>query len=296
MRTVLALATVYLTWSSTFYSIRLALDGLPPFLICTIRYSLAGVLMLLTAAIARAPRPSAREIRGAGLLGMAIVLVPNGAVVWAEQTITTGITALLGAVTPLIVLLLESTLPGAERPTVQGTLGVALGLVGVSFLVAPQLTNGFGAAGLAQVIQLLGCMVCAVAMVLGRRLSTPRSGLYNAATTMLLGGAGFGVVSLVAGEWPRFHPTAAPAYVWGGMAYLVIAGSCMGFTAFTWLVMNARPALIATTAYVPPLLALMLGAWLLHEPLAPATLLGAGLIVGSVVLVATGGRKQRSQS
>ncbi|MDB5095709.1 MAG: hypothetical protein JWM80_130 [Cyanobacteria bacterium RYN_339] len=286
MRTAIALGTIYVVWSTTFYGIRLALDGFSPFLLGGLRFLLAAMLLMLGAAAARAPRPRLAEIGGAAILGMLIVLVPNGSVVWAEQTISTGVVALLGATTPLFVLGIQAGF--GVRPSRRGLLGIALGLAGVGILVAPQLAAGFGAAVALQAELVLASLVCAFGMVVGRRLPTPASGLYSAGFTMLAGGVGFMIIAGARGE--HLVPAAVPYHAWLGLAYLVVFGSCLGFTAFTWLVQHVRPTLVATSSYVNPVLAMFVGVWALHEPLAPSTLAGAAVIVGSVVLVA-GDRK-----
>jgi drug/metabolite transporter (DMT)-like permease len=285
LRTAIALGTIYVIWSTTFFGIRLALDAFPPFLLGATRFLLAAALLVAGAMAARAPRPRLAEVAGAGLLGLVIVLIPNGSVIWAEQSIPTGIVALLGATTPLFVLGFQAAL--GARPGWRGVVGIVLGLVGVGVLVAPGLAGGLQGAVVLQAELVLASLVCAFGMVVGKRLPTPVSGLYNAALTMLAGGLGFLACAAVHGE--RL-PVEVPLHAWGGLAYLVVFGSCLGFTAFTWLVQHARPTLVATSSYVNPVLAMLVGIWALHEPLASSTLIGAAVIVGSVVLVA-GDRK-----
>jgi drug/metabolite transporter (DMT)-like permease len=290
-RIALNLGTIYVLWSTTFLAIRETLDGLQPFTLCLFRYTAAACLLFGVALATRAPKPSRREIAGSAVLGVLIVLIPNGAVAWAEQTIATGVTALLGACTPLFVLIIESARARGERPTLQGVAGIFLGLAGVTVLVGPQLRHGFDGALVAQLAQLGGSFVGACGMVGGKSLPTPRSALYNSAFTMLLGGLYFIPLAAFHGEFAAFHPSAVPSHAWLGLAYLVVFGSCLGFSAFSWLVQNARPSLVATMSYVNPVLAMFVGLFVLSEPLPPTLVAAAVMIVASVVLVASSRRR-----
>lgn len=286
VRVALALGTIYIVWSTTFMAIRVALNGLPPFTLGAVRYCAAALVMLAVALATRTRRPQAREVAGAALMGLAIVLVPNAAVVWAEQSIPTGVTSLLGACTPLFVLGFESLMPGGERPSTRGVAGMLLGLVGVAGLVAPQLAGGLGAGAVAQIGCLAGSLVCAFAMVWGRRVPVPGGAAYNSALTMLFGGLAFGVCAWLHGETAGLHFGEVLATSWLALAYLVVFGSCLGFTAFNWLLRNARPTLVSTTSYVNPVLAMGVGMVVLGEPLSAGVFVAAATIVASVVLVA----------
>lgn len=288
---VLALGIVYLVWGSTYLAIRIAVEGMPPFLMAGMRFAVASAIMILAGLMMRQDRPSWREIAGSSMVGLFLLLGGNGLVVWAEQFVASGLAALLVASVPLWILALEAVLPGGNRPTRLGTVGVLLGFFGVIALMWPQLATGEHHALWAQGLVLVGTFLWALGTLLGRRVPLPSSGIYNSAFQMLAASIGFLVVSFGFGEPFRVVWADVPPQAWGALGYLVIAGSCIAFSAFAWLVRNARPDLVSTYAYVNPVVAVALGALILAEPVDVWVLGGAVLIVASVALVVKGGRR-----
>lgn len=285
---IVALAIVYLVWGSTYLAIRVAVEGLPPFLMAGIRYVIASGLMLAAGLATRQVRPSWREVASSSLVGLFLLLGGNGLVVWAEQYVSSGLAALLVASVPLWILAQEAAWPGGSKPTALGTVGVMTGFAGVVALMWPQLVSGAHQALWAQGVVLIGAFLWAFGTLLGRRVPMPRSGVYNSAFQMLGAAVVFLTVSVLLGEPARVSWAAVPLQAWGALAYLVIMGSCVAFSAFAWLVQNAKPDLVATYAYVNPVVAVGLGALILGEPVDVWVLAGAALIVGSVVLVVRG--------
>lgn len=288
---VLALGVVYLVWGSTYLAIRVAVEGLPPFMMAGTRWLLAAGIMFAAAALTRQARPSRREIVGASVTGLFLLVGGNGLVTWAEQEIDSGLAALLVASLPLWILAIETVTPGSTRPTATGAAGIALGFLGVVVLLLPSLQSGAQAALWAQALVLFGTLLWAIGTLIGRRVAVPRSGVYNSAWSMLFASLVFWVLSAGFGELGRIEWAEVPQSAWLATGYLVVFGSCVAFSCYTWLVKHARPDLLSTYAYVNPVVAVLLGALILHEPLTPYTLAGAALIVASVALVIRGGRK-----
>lgn len=292
---LLALLTVYTLWSTTFLGIAIALRGLPPFLLGGMRYVAAALILAAVALALRQARPSWREAAGSALLGLFFVAVGNGALTWAQQWVATGTAALLGAIGPLFLLVAEALVPGGERPTRRGAAGVLLGFGGVALLVGPTLSAGSTGAIAGQAVLVASAAIGCVGLLVAKRVPTPGSWLWHSAVMMLSGGATLLALGAAAGEPARVVWGAVPGQAWLGLAYLVVFGSCLGFSAFSWLTQHARPALVSTISYVIPVTATLLGAVVLHEAVTPAIVMAAALIVGSVALVATGGRRTRGR-
>lgn len=286
----LALGLVYVVWGSTYLAIRVVVDEMPPFLMAGSRFLMAAAVMLAIGAALRHAVPKAKEAGTAMLVGLFLLLGGNGCVVWAEQYISSGMAALLVASLPLCILLLELVLPNGERPTRLTSAGIFLGFIGVVTLLWPSLTTGAQSALWAQGLVLLGTFLWAIGTLIGRRMAVPSSGVFNSAFTMLGGGLGLAVAALISGEPARLHLAAISPGAWGYFAYLVVFGSLVAFSAFTWLVQHVRPDLVSTYAYVNPVVAVILGVLILREPIDGWMLAGATLVVASVAIVIQGGK------
>jgi drug/metabolite transporter (DMT)-like permease len=290
----LALGTVYLIWGSTYLAIRIAVQGLPPFIGSALRFWVAGAILLAIAFLQGHPRPERRQILGAAVVGLCFLLGGNGGIVWAEQYLSSGMAALIQATTPLWVLIVEALLPGGSKPTWVSALGTALGFAGVGMLIWPSLQGGSHGSLVAQVVLLGAALSWAAGTILGRRLSVPSSGLYNTGLANVAGATALAVLAASQGEWGRVVWSQVPASAWWATAYLTVFGSCIGFTAVTWLVRNAKPHVATTYAFVNPAVAVLLGAVFLAEPLTTPTVAGAGLIVGAVAMVILGSRRKEA--
>jgi drug/metabolite transporter (DMT)-like permease len=183
----LALGTVYLIWGSTYLAIRIAVQGLPPFIGSALRFWVAGAILLAIAFLQGHPRPERRQILGASVVGLCFLLGGNGGIVWAEQYLSSGMAALIQATTPLWVLIVEAVLPGGSKPTWVSAMGTALGFAGVGMLIWPSLQGGSHGSLIAQVVLLGAALSWAAGTILGRRLSVPSSGLYNTGVANVAG-------------------------------------------------------------------------------------------------------------
>jgi len=217
-----------------------------------------------------------------------LLLGGNGGVVWAEQYVVSGVAALIVGSAPIWMVILDALRPGGRRPGWQTTLGVVIGFAGIALLVGPgQFSGQQGLHPLGVAVLLLSAFFWAVGSLFGRSASLPSSPLLGTGMEMLAGGLGLLALGTLTGEWARLDLAAiTPRSLWG-LAYLVIFGSLVGFAAYTWLLRVAPTPLVATYAYVNPLIAIFMGNLLAQEPLTARTLIAAIVIISSVALINT---------
>ena len=279
----LSLATVYLVWGSTYLGIRITDRTMPPLLMSSARFFLAGsVLFLLTA---RGYRPTWREWRSAAIVGGALLGIGNAGVAWAEKRLDSGLAALIVAVIPLYVALgavhhWAPKLFGRRLSTV-AVLGLVVGFAGVALLVRP---GGTSHAGVALI--LLGTTSAwAGGSLYARGAPLPTSPLVSAAMQMLCASVLLGVGGAVGGEIGDVHRAAFGAEPLLAFGYLVLFGSIAAFSAYAWLLKNVRISVVATYAFVNPVVAVALGALFLGEPITATTLAAGAAIVIAVSLI-----------
>lgn len=285
-----ALAAVWVLWGSTYLAMRFAVTSLPPFLMGGTRFVLAGSVLLAIVKMRGETMPSRRAWLVAIPVGALLFLVGNGGVVLAEQRIPSSIAAVVCATTPLILTGLSSL--RGDRPTRMELFGMILGLVGVAVLGVGSPLSGAGVRGLL----ILGAPVGWAAGSLVARIESSKEhggarGLGAAGANMVAGGVWMLVVGTVLGE--RFAPpyTTTSLVAW---VYLVTFGSLIGFTAYSWLLAHARPAVAMSYAYVNPVVAVLLGAALGGEALGWATIAATLLIAGGVMASVVLGRRARA--
>ncbi len=269
---VAAFATIYIVWGSTYLAIRVAVGAMPPFVMAGTRFVLAGALLLAWLRLRGTARPTARQWRDHAITGFFLLLGGNGLVAWAEQTVPSGVTALVIGVTPLFMALAEWAAPGGRRPGA-GKLGaMALGLGGVAWLAAPWEKVGGGGLPLGSTLALLAAgALWATGSIHSRHVRSGADTMTGAGLQMLTGGAMQLVAAAVLGEFQEFHPAAVGAAGWTAFFYLVIFGSLVGFSTFSWLIRHSRPALVATYAWVNPVVAVWLGWQFQDERVTPRT-------------------------
>jgi drug/metabolite transporter (DMT)-like permease len=283
----LALGTIYVVWGSTYLGIRIMVETVPPLLGAGVRFALAGTLFLLVLLV-RGGRARVcvgrRELLGAAGVGLLLVFGGNGLVTVAERTVPSALAALLIASVPLWVVVFR--LLDGDRPGAPTLVGVAVGFVGVALLLRPGGATGEVAAwGLA--LMVVAATSWAAGSYYSVRFPLPADALLATALQMLIAGSFMIVLGLVLGErvrWEAIAPRSALAF-----AYLVVAGSLLAFTAYVWLLRNAPISLVATYAYVNPVVAILLGWVVLSEEITPGMLVGAAVVVASVALVVTRG-------
>lgn len=286
LQVAIALAAVYLIWGSTYLAIRFAIETLPPFLMASARFLVAGGLLYGWARWKGAPRPSFVHWRSAALIGMFLLLGGNGGVVWAEQRVESGLAALLVAIEPLWIVLLVWLRPGGNRPTMRVVGGLLMGFAGLVLLVKPSpATGGVDLLGAAVIV--LAAMSWAWGSLYGQRAKLPESPLLTTGMQMLCGGGLLFLASLVAGEPAGFDPAAVSLRSVLALGYLLVFGSLVAFTAYVWLLRVTSPVLVSTYAYVNPVVAVLLGWVLADEPLTAGTLVAAAVILSGVALISS---------
>ena len=288
----LALGTIYIVWGSTYLGIRWVVAELPPFAAGCIRFTGAGLLFLLLGFARGGAWPSARQFRNAALLGVALLGVSNGLVGAAERHITSSLTALILGMTPLWVALIDGLRPGGVRPAPRAIVGLVLGFVGTALLVmtAPGADGQHAVALGAGLLVLVASFTWASASLAARSVARPQSFLISGGIEMISGGLCQAVIAVVRGEWPILLASDAGGRAWLSLLYLGLVGSCLGYGAFSWLTRHARPTLVATYAYVNPLVAVALGTLLAGEALGGAIVGSGALVVLAVFLVTTARR------
>ena len=283
-----AFAAIYLIWGSTYLGIAFAIHTLPPFLMASGRFLFAGGALYLWARWRGVPAPRSSQWMWAFLLGALFFLIGNGAVVWVEQRLDSGLTALIVAMVSVWTAILEWLRPGGARPTGMVMAGIVLGFLGVALLVLPG-GSGAGHADPAGVLLLMcSTFAWALASVLSRTADLPDNGPLASGMEMLAGGVLLLIASVAAGDWSRFVPAAVTAKSFLAFLYLVIFGSLVAFSCFAWLLKVTSPNKVATAGYVNPMVAVFLGWAFGGESLSSRSLLASLVIVASVVLIITG--------
>jgi drug/metabolite transporter (DMT)-like permease len=287
-RVVAAFAAVYIIWGSTYLAIRWAIETLPPFLMAGIRFVIAGGLIYAWVRLRGGPRPGWLNWRAAFVVGGLLLLGGNGMVVVAEQWVPSGLTALLIATTPLWMVLLDWAQRGV-RPGLGVAFGLVVGLVGIVLLIGPDqvMTQGTNI-HLGGALLILGASVSwAVGSIYSRRAALPASPLLATGMEMLGGGILLLLAGTLAGEWPRLNVAAISLRSGLALAFLIIFGSLVAFTAYVWLLKNVSAGRVSTYAYVNPVVAVFLGWALASEPLTTRTLIAAAVIVAAVAIITT---------
>lgn len=285
-----ALIAVYLIWGSTYLAIRYAVETTPPFLMAAVRFIVSGGFLYVLRRLSGDPRPTALEWRSAAIIGVFLLVGGNGGVVWAEQFVTSSLAALLVATVPLWMVLIDAFRPTARRPGIIAVTGILIDFGGVVLLIG-SVASGTDAEHLLGAAALVGASLAwTMGSLYGRSAKLPASPLLGTGMEMLAGGVALLFVAIVLGEWNSFELAAVSRRSALALLYLTVIGSA-AFVAYVWLLRVAPTPLVATYAYVNPLVAVLLGYFLAQESMTPRTLLAATLIIGSVVLVTIAQRR-----
>ncbi|MFE6867032.1 EamA family transporter [Kitasatospora sp. NPDC057692] len=290
-----ALAIVYVVWGSTYLGIRITVETMPTFLSAAARFLVAGLLLAGFVAVRHgrnALRVDRRQLGSAALVGALLLTGGNGLVVLGENSIPSGLAALLVAAVPLWMVLL--TAAGGDRPRPAELAGVLLGLVGLGVLSAPAIGGDIAPVGVVAV--LVATVSWALGSFASKRIRMPDNVMASSAYQMLAGGLGNVLIGLARGEQHGLHPGDISTRSWLALAFLVVFGSLVAFTAYAWLLRSAPLTLVATYAYVNPVVAVLLGWLVLAEPLTGPTLLGGAIVVAGVGLVVSVSRSSTRSS
>jgi drug/metabolite transporter (DMT)-like permease len=285
-RLIAAFAAVYVIWGSTYLAIRFAVQTLPPLLMASARFVIAGLLVLLWGRFrGGAAWPNRVEWRVGLISGALLLLGGNGAVSWAEQRVPSGIAALLVAVVPVFMVLLEWLRPGGRRPSAPVFVGVGLGLVGLALLVGPESMRGGSSSAIGALVLVLGSLSWAAGSLYTKFAPKSSSGTMATGAQMLAGGLTLLAASIVGGEPSHLDLAHASTESLVAFVYLLTFGSLIGFTAYVYLLSHTTAAKAATYAYVNPVVAVLLGWAFAHEPLTMRTILAAAVILAGVAII-----------
>ena len=286
LKLALAFASIYFIWGSTFLAIRYAIEEIPPFTMAGVRFVSAGAILYLWRRLAHKERPAWNQWPGALAVGALLFMGGNGAVVWSEQHVASGMTALMLGVIPLWMVLLDATRRDGAPITARVIGGLALGVAGIILLLEPSALLGGGQVDpVGAAVLIVGGFCWASGSIVSRHLKQPTSPALAAGMQMLMGGVVLLAVGFLTGESARIDPAGFTPRGILALAYLILLGSVVSFTAYTWLLSVTTPARVATYAYVNPLVAVLLGWVLASEPLTPRTLLATVVIVAAVVII-----------
>jgi drug/metabolite transporter (DMT)-like permease len=289
---LIAFAAVYIIWGSTYLAIRFAIETLPPFLMVGSRFFVAGTAMYIWLRARGAEKPKAIHWRSAVILGTLMPVLGTGVVVWAEREVPSGIAALLVAIEPLWIVLLQWLRPGGRRPNGWVIGGVALGLAGLYLLVDLGGDMQHGSL-FAEGMLLLAALSWAVGSLYSIRAPQPVARFVGTGMEMIAAGVILLALGFVTGEANHLSMAATSAKSWLSLLYLITFGSIIAYTAYVWLLTHVRPTLVSTYAFVNPIVAVFFGWAFASEPLNARTIVAATIIVGAVALITIGGQEEK---
>jgi len=232
-----ALIAIYLAWGSTYLAIHFAVESIPPFLMTGVRFLVAGLILYVWRRLAGDAAPTRAQWRSGAIIGNFLLVGGIGGVTWAEQYVPSGIAALIIAATPLWIVLIEALRPGGNRPNRLTTIGVLIGLAGISILIDPVKISGqqHGYNLLGVVVLLLAALSWSIGSIYSRGANLPKSDLLGSGIELLAGSAGSFLLGLVTGEGGRLNLATVTLRSAAGLAYLIVVGSLVGFVCYTWL-------------------------------------------------------------
>jgi len=278
---VAALATIYLVWGSTYLAIRVTDRTMPPLLMSSVRFLIAGTALYAFASRGQA-RPTLRQWGSAAIVGAALLLIGNGGVAWAETRLESGLAALMVAIIPLWVALMDRAFFGRRLSPV-AIAGLVVGFAGVALLVRPG-----GGGDVVAMLALVGTTAAwAGGSLYARGAALPESPLLSASMQMLAAAVFLGVAGLASGETSGIHADTFSTKPLIAFVYLVVVGSLIAFSAYAWLLKNVRISIVSTYAFVNPVVAVALGTVFLNETIGWTTVIAGAAIVVAVVSIVT---------
>lgn len=293
-KVLVAFAIIYFVWGSTFLAIRAGVREVPPFLLAGMRFLTAGVVLFLWMRLKGTPTPSLREWSSASLLAILIFVFDYGLLFWAEKRVPSGIAAVMMAMIPVFMALSEIFILRTQRMTARLAAALLVGIAGVAVLVSRSLSFGEAPIETSGAIALLVASVSwSVASALTRKLPLPAAKTMSSGIQMLAGGVFLTLAAATLGEFRGFHVQDVSRAAWLSLAYLIVAGSIVAFTAYVWLIHHESPTKVGTYAYVNPVVAVVIGYFLGGEAVGPRTILGTVFVLVSVIVITTTSKPQR---
>jgi drug/metabolite transporter (DMT)-like permease len=279
----MAWVVVCLVWGTTYLAIRIALETIPPFLMAAIRWIAAGTLLIALLKLRGQRLPEMRAWPSLAVLGLLLLGCGNGGVVWAEQTVPSGLTAVLVSTIPFWMVAIERLMPNAEPLTPRRLAGLIVGFTGIVLLVWPELGLENGGAFLGGVIATqVACLGWAIGSSYARRRGSEENVLAAASIEMVAAGVCLLAVASTRGEWTTLEVNNRTL---GAVAYLVVAGSIVGFSAYAYALKHLPIAIVSLYAYVNPVIAVLLGTLILQEPLSPRLAVASAIVLTGMGMV-----------
>jgi drug/metabolite transporter (DMT)-like permease len=295
-KVLLAFAIIYFVWGSTFLAIRVGVREVPPFLLAGMRFLVAGLIRYCWMRARGTASPTAREWSAASILAVLIFVFDYGLLFWAERRVPSGIAAVMMATIPVFMALAEIIVLRTQRLTLRLGLALLVGIGGVAVLVGHSMSLGEAPIDTAGACALIFAAISwSVAASLSRKLPLPAAKAMSSGAQMLAGGVFLTLTAALLGEFRGFHVQAVSRGAWLALAYLIVAGSIVGFTAYVWLIHHESPTKVGTYAYVNPVVAVLVGYFLGGEAIGPRTIVGTLLILVSVVVITTTPKKTASR-
>jgi len=294
-------AAIYIIWGSTYLGIRIAVESMPAFLMASARFLVAGAIVIGFIALTRGFKATARQWRDNAIVGGFLCLGGNGLVSWAEETVPSGIATLIISAGPVFIVLMDWAVLACSKDGSRGSkpnaltfAGLGLGFAGLAILVGPDVVaTGVNGLDPWRVLGLLGAtFFWGVGMMIMRYVRDPAEPFTASGIQMLCGSGWLFLVSLATGELGRFDPSAITGRSLVAWGYLILFGSLIGFSTFTWLMKHSTPAKVSTYAYVNPVVAVFLGWTVLDETVSPRIFVAAAIIIAGVALITVAKNKK----
>jgi drug/metabolite transporter (DMT)-like permease len=296
-KVLLAFAIIYFVWGSTFLTIRVGVREVPPFLLAGMRFVVAGIVLYGWMRARGTPSPTARQWGAASILATLIFVFDYGLLFWAERRVPSGVAAVMMATIPAFMAIAEIIFLRTQRLTWRLGFALLVGMAGVAVLVLPTMSLGEAPVDTVGACALLFASISwSVASSLLRKLPLPASKAMSSGAQMLAGGVLLTLTAALLGEFRGFHAQAVSREVWLALAYLIVAGSIVGFTAYVWLLHHESPTKVGTYAYVNPVVAVIVGYFLGGEAIGRRTIVGTLLVLVSVVVITTTPAKKGTTS
>ncbi|MFI5098085.1 MAG: EamA family transporter [Candidatus Acidiferrales bacterium] len=290
LRVVLAFLAIYLIWGSTYLAIRFAVETIPPLFTAGFRHLTAGCILLVWC-LAKGLRPTWPQIRASIVIGFFFFLIGHGSLHWAERIVPSGLAALLIAVEPIFVFLLSSAAARTWKLSGMLLAGIVLGLGGVATLLQGTALDAKPGMTFAAVVILVGAFSWSVGIIYSRRSHLSGNPALLSALSLLSGAVMLIFTAILAGEAKGFSIAQVTAKSWLALSYLILFGSVVAFSAYSWLLEHYSPTLVATHTYVNPVVAVLLGWLYAGETLTLKVGVAAAMVVGAIVLVDRGTNK-----
>jgi drug/metabolite transporter (DMT)-like permease len=287
-KVLLAFAIIYFVWGSTFLAIRVGVREVPPFLLAGMRFFVAGLILFAWMRAKGTPLPTLREWGAASFLAILIFVCDYGLLFWAEKRVASGLAAVMLATIPVFMALSEILILRTQHLSVRLAMALLIGIGGVTVLVNRSFSFGelpIDTAGACALI--IAAVSWSIASALTRKLPLPSAKGMSSASQMLSGGVLLVVTAALLGEFRGFRIQTVSRGAWLALAYLIVAGSIVAFTAYIWLLHHESPTKVGTYAYVNPLVAVLVGYFLGGETLGPRTIMGTALVLVSVLVITT---------